>query len=93
MILGSRTVPQDEEIGMEVKRFVVRTILGLVVVLMQARDVTDLSSPRKFEDLLSELRIYLFQELGNIDKYVPSYIHESLSCCELELVVLVDVIG
>ena len=52
MMLGSRTVPQDEEIGMEVERFVVCTILGLVVVLMRARDVTDLRTPRKFEDLL-----------------------------------------
>ena len=55
MTLGSRTVPQDEEIGMEVERFVVLTILGLVFVLMQARDVTDLSTPRKFEDLLLQV--------------------------------------
>ena len=52
MMLGSRTVPQDEEIGIEVERFVVRTILGLVVVLMRVRDVTDLRTPRTFEDLL-----------------------------------------
>ena len=55
MMLGSRTVPQDEEIGMEVEWFVVRTILGLVVVLMRARDVTDLRTPRKFEDLLLQV--------------------------------------
>ena len=55
MMLGSRTVPQDEEIGMEVEQFVVRTILGLVVVLMRARDVTDLRTPRKFEDLLLQV--------------------------------------
>ena len=48
MMLGSRTVPQDEEIGMEVEQFVVRTILGLVVVLMQVRNVTDLRTPRTF---------------------------------------------
>ena len=48
MMLGSSTVPQDEEIGMEVEQFVVRTILGLVVVLMQARNVTDLRTPRTF---------------------------------------------
>ena len=47
MMLGSRTVPQDDEIWMEVKRFIVRTILGLVVVLMRARDVTDLRTLRK----------------------------------------------
>ena len=52
MMLGSRTVPQDEEIGMEVEQFVVNTILGLVVVLMRMRDVTDLRTPRTFEDLL-----------------------------------------
>ena len=34
MMLGTRTVAQDEDIGMEVERFVVHTILGLVVVLM-----------------------------------------------------------
>ena len=52
MTLGSRTVLQDEKIGMEVERIVVRTILGLVVVLMRARDVMDLRTPRTFEDLL-----------------------------------------
>ena len=51
MMLGFRTVPQDEEIGMDVERFVVHTILGLVVVLMRARDVMEMRTPRKFEDL------------------------------------------
>ena len=62
MMLGSRTVPQDEEIGMEVERFVVRTILDLVVVLMRARDVMDLRTPRTFEDLL--LRVEHLSLLG-----------------------------
>ena len=55
MILGSMTLPQDEEIGMEVEWFVVRTILGLVVVLMRARDVMEMRTPRKFEDLLLQV--------------------------------------
>ena len=55
MTLGSRTVPQDEEIGMEVEQIVVRMILGLVVVLLQARDVTVLRTLGTFVSLLLQV--------------------------------------
>ena len=59
MTLGSRTVPQDEEIGMKVEQFVVCMGLGLVVGLVQARAVMELRTWRTFADLLL-LAEYLF---------------------------------